>query len=390
MINAVTAVSDAIEKPAFRPTRRIRKVAGIVEVATATTIMETGKVDHAGLGVNVDPIIPPNATSTNEPVAEISWQNTRMIKFRNCIPDAGHTLIAHFYTIGDGNSVCICSSQCPYNAHTMIFDLHTHTTASDGAMTPTELILFAEEQNVGCLAITDHDTLGAYDQLDSATSQGLKLVVGLELSTTWQGHGIHIIGLNVDPHNAALKCGIRSQQDARLSRASTIATRLQKTGIDDPLPAVKRIAGDSVIGRPHFARHLVDIGHSKDISAAFRKYLGNGKIGDVKQCWQAMPEVVDWIRTAGGTPVLAHPAKYRMTWTKLRALIEDFADAGGQAIEVVSGSQEPNITKKLAILSHEFELAASCGSDFHQLSSWSAPGKFPPLPDSVTKVWDLW
>ena len=272
----------------------------------------------------------------------------------------------------------------------MIFDLHTHTTASDGALTPVELIQFAEEQNVACLAITDHDTLDAYQRLDLTTSHALKLVVGLELSTNWQGHGIHIIGLNVDRNNETLAAGIRSQQEARLSRAITIAKRLQKTGIDNPLPAVRKIAGDSVIGRPHFARHLVEIGHAKDISAAFRKYLGNGKIGDVKQCWETLPAVVSWIRAAGGTPVLAHPAKYGMTWTKLRALIQDFADAGGQAIEVVCGSQESTITKKLARLSNEFELAASCGSDFHQVSSWSVPGKFQPLPDSVTKVWDLW
>ena len=272
----------------------------------------------------------------------------------------------------------------------VIFDLHTHTTASDGALTPAELIQFAAGQNVDCLAITDHDTLHGYEQLDFQKIAGLKLVVGLELSTSWQGHGIHIIGLNVDRSNATLKNGITSQQDARKSRAATIAMRLQKTGIDDPLPAVLKIAGKSIIGRPHFAQHLVDIGHAKDISSAFRKTLGNGKMGDVKQCWEALPEIVAWIRAAGGTAVLAHPAKYGMTWTKLGALIEDFAGAGGQAIEVVSGSQEQKITKKLARLSNEFELAASCGSDFHQASSWSAPGKFPPLPDSVTKVWDLW
>jgi predicted metal-dependent phosphoesterase TrpH len=280
--------------------------------------------------------------------------------------------------------------QTLYNVRTMIFDLHTHTDASDGALSPNELVLLARERQVDCLAITDHDTLGAYEQLDPGVRQSIKLVVGIELSTVWQGHNIHIIGLNVDPDNLTLKEGINAQQGARVSRASQIAQRLVKTGIDDPLPAVRKIAGESVIGRPHFAQHLVDIGHVKNLNAAFRKYLGNGKIGDVKQCWAALPEVVSWIRAAGGTPVLAHPVKYGMTWTKLRALLDDFRDSGGQAIEVVCGSQELSVTRKLADLASIYEFAASCGSDFHQASNWSSPGKFPPLPDSVTKVWDLW
>jgi predicted metal-dependent phosphoesterase TrpH len=272
----------------------------------------------------------------------------------------------------------------------VIYDLHTHTTASDGALTPTDLIRLAGEHQVDCLAITDHDTLGAFEQTNPASSHGLTLIVGIELSTVWNGHGIHVIGLNVDRNNSILIEGISKQQGARISRAKTIAHRLMKTGIDDPLPAVLKIAGNSMIGRPHFARHLVDIGLVKDASTAFRKYLGSGKIGDVKQCWESLPDIVAWISAAGGSPVLAHPAKYGMTWTKLRALIEDFKEAGGQAMEVVCGSQELPVTRRLADLSNEFELAASCGSDFHQVSSWSAPGQFPKLPDSVAKVWETW
>jgi predicted metal-dependent phosphoesterase TrpH len=272
----------------------------------------------------------------------------------------------------------------------MIFDLHTHTDASDGALSPPELVHLAQERQVGCLAITDHDTLGAYERLDPGEFQAMQIIVGIELSTAWQRHNIHIIGLNIDPKNPTLLQGIKAQQEARVLRASQIARRLVNTGIDDPLPAVRKIAGTGMIGRPHFAQHLVDIGHVKNLNAAFRKYLGNGKIGDVKQCWAELPNVVSWIRAAGGTPVLAHPTKYGMTWTKLRALLDDFKDSGGQAIEVVCGSQETSVTKKLADLANDFKFAASCGSDFHQASSWSSPGKFQPLPDSVTKVWDLW
>lgn len=272
----------------------------------------------------------------------------------------------------------------------MIYDLHTHTTASDGALTPTELVALAGAQQVDCLAITDHDTVNGFAEIGANDLQGVRLIVGIELSTSWQGHGIHIIGLNIDPLNPVLAQGIDEQQNARQSRAAMIAQRLAKTGIENPLAAVQKIAGDSMIGRPHFARHLVEIGHVKDIQTAFRKYLGNGKIGDVKQCWAALPDVVSWITAAGGTPVLAHPTKYGMTWTKMRALVDDFADCGGQAIEVVCGSQEQVTTRKLAIIANDFNLAASCGSDFHQASAWSAPGKFQPLPDSVRKVWDTW
>lgn len=279
---------------------------------------------------------------------------------------------------------------CPYNAGDVIFDLHTHTTASDGTLLPAELVKLAVEQNVDCLAITDHDTLSAFETLDLTNGHGPKLFVGIELSTVWQGHSIHIIGLNVDRDDQTLLDGVKAQQAARLTRATTIARRLMKTGIDDPLPAVLGLAGSSAIGRPHFAQHLVNIGTVKDLRTAFRKYLGAGKPGDVKQCWASLPDVIAWITAAGGTPVLAHPAKYGMTWTKLRALIADFKESDGQAIEVVCGSQESNVTRKLADFSNEFDLSASCGSDFHEPSSWSAPGRFSPLPQSVKKVWDTW
>jgi len=277
-----------------------------------------------------------------------------------------------------------------YNTGDVIFDLHTHTTASDGALQPAGLIQLAAEHNVDCLAITDHDTLSAFETLDPTSSSGPKLLVGIEMSTVWRGHSVHIIGLNVDRHNRTLLDGLVAQQAARLGRATTIASRLTNIGIDDPLPAVLSIAGSSTIGRPHFARHLVNIGTVKDTRTAFRKYLGAGKPGDVKQCWASLPEVISWIAAAGGTPVLAHPTKYGMTWTKLRALIEEFRMVGGLCVEVVCGSQEMLVTKKLADLTNEFELTASCGSDFHQLSSWSAPGRFQPLPSSVTRVWDTW
>jgi predicted metal-dependent phosphoesterase TrpH len=278
----------------------------------------------------------------------------------------------------------------PYNAGDVIFDLHSHSDASDGALHPDALLRHATECGVGALAITDHDTLAAYDRVD-VDACAVQLIPGIELSTTWRKHGIHVVGLNVDPACAALKRGVEQQQGARARRARLIARRLLSKGLPDMLDDVLRIAGGRPAGRPHFAAHLVRTGMVKDTRAAFRKYLGPGKPGDVRHGWASLPEVVRWILEAGGTAVLAHPAKYRLTNTRLRALATEFRDAGGAAIEVVCGPQSPNTTNRLAQLSRDLGLAASCGSDFHDNGNrWSRPGGFPPLPDDLTPVWTTW
>ncbi len=271
----------------------------------------------------------------------------------------------------------------------MIVDLHTHTNASDGSLTPTELLDHARQLGVDVLSITDHDTLGAYERLPE--NPGLQLITGVELSTTWAGRGVHIVGLNVDRHSPALLAGIQQQKEARLERAGIIAHRLTRIGIPSPLAAVAAMAGDAGIGRPHFAQHLVDIGVVKDLRAAFKKYLGAGKPGDVKDGWASLEDVTGWIVAAGGIAVLAHPVKYKMTTSKLRLMLDDFVAAGGRGIEVISGSQQPDVTLRMLALADEFELAASCGSDFHSPdAAWSQPGRFAPLPAQVPKVWEQW
>ncbi len=278
----------------------------------------------------------------------------------------------------------------PYNARDVIFDLHSHSNASDGALHPDALLRHAAECGVDALAITDHDTLAAYDRVDTNAST-VRLIPGIEFSTTWQKHGVHVVGLNVDPACAALRRGIERQQRSRNERARLIAKRLKVQGLPDMLDDVLRIAGGEPAGRPHFAAHLVSAGIVKDTRAAFRKFLGAGKPGDVRHGWASLREVVCWILQAGGTAVLAHPAKYRLTNTRLRALATEFRDAGGAAIEVVCGPQSPNTTKRLAQLSRDLGLVASCGSDFHDDGNrWSRPGGFPPLPDDLTPVWTTW
>jgi 3',5'-nucleoside bisphosphate phosphatase len=273
----------------------------------------------------------------------------------------------------------------------VIRDLHTHTNVSDGSLSPIDLLRLAETHDVDFLSITDHDTVKAYEGLQELNDTSVELIPGIELSTTWQSNGIHVVGLNIDPANPELSSGVDRQQQARVERARKISDRLTRLGIDNPYEAVKSLAGEAGIGRPHFAQHLVNIGKVSDLQAAFRKYLGAGKMGDVRQGWASMPDVVEWIVAAGGVAVLAHPAKYKFTNTKLRVLLEDFKDFGGRAVEVVSGHQEPSLTKRLGEMAAEFGLLASTGSDFHHpVNKWSRPGGFSALPDQLETVWDAW
>lgn len=273
----------------------------------------------------------------------------------------------------------------------MIYDLHTHTTASDGLLSPEALADLALSHGVAVLSITDHDTVAGCERLGTSALSGLTLVPGIELSTSWRGRGIHVVGLRIDPANATLTTGIAAQQRARRARAEKIAHRVDRKGAGRLLEAAARHAGDAPIGRPHFARALVDAGIVKDTKTAFHRHLGAGKAGDVSTGWATLDQIIGWIHAAGGDAVLAHPAKYRLTTTKLRELAADFVAAGGDAIEVCSGSQAPSVTATISAVAGETGLAASAGSDFHgPVSSWSAPGRYSPLPAGLPMVWDRW
>ena len=273
----------------------------------------------------------------------------------------------------------------------MKIDLHCHTTASDGQLSPAQLLERAQEQGIDLLAITDHDTIQGYLAIkDQVPNKGISLVSGVEFSATWGGASIHIVGLDVDIDSLSLQRALARQQNARVLRAKRIAERLEARGCIGAYAGAKRIAGDAQIGRPHFAQFLIEENVVATHAQAFDKYLGTGKLGDVKAQWPTVTEVVEWIRAADGVAVLAHPGKYRMTNTKLRRLIETFKLAGGQAIEVVSGMQNPDKTQYFARLCDEFELLASMGSDFHgPPSQWSDIGKMSPLPKRSQTVIDL-
>jgi len=272
----------------------------------------------------------------------------------------------------------------------MIADLHCHTTASDGALTPRELLQRAAAAGVDLLAITDHDTVDAYAELEDAGAPGPRIVPGIEFSSQWSGHSIHVVGLGIDLDSPILEVAVRRQQSARAQRAVAIGERLERIGFDDTLAGARRIAGDTPLGRPHFARHLVESGRVKSISAAFRKYLGPGKPGDVKHYWPSVETIVSWIREAGGVAVLAHPGKYGMTNTKIGLLADDFRASGGQAMEVLCGQQSADVTRKLARICNQRNLHASCGSDFHAPErAWCDLGRCGELPDDCRPVWEL-
>ena len=272
-----------------------------------------------------------------------------------------------------------------------LYDLHSHSYCSDGQLSPEQLVNLAIEQGVGVLALTDHDTVSGIAEAMQAAQGKIDIIPGIEFSSQWQGRNIHIVGLQIDVTSPILQDAVDQQCEARNSRAELIAERLQKEGITNALEGAKRYAGGESLGRPHFARYLIEAGYVVDFAQAFKQYLGAGKIGDVKQQWPSVEAVVAWIHAAGGIAVLAHPDKYKLTRKKLYSLLEVFANSGGRAMEVVSGQQTPETTQKLQRVSQDFSLLASCGSDFHSAeNAWQLPGKMSPLPKACKPVWDEW
>lgn len=272
------------------------------------------------------------------------------------------------------------------------FDLHCHSTASDGVLSPSEVVLRASERGVTHLALTDHDTLsGLAEANESAQSLGVTMISGLELSTVWNGKNIHVVGLGVDVNQKQLLHHCEQQHRKRRERAETIATILTQLGVPNALAGAEALAGNGSIGRPHFARHMVDSGFIASEQKAFKKYLGTGKAADVPSNWPSIAEAVEWVNDAGGVAVLAHPLKYKMTRTKLCRLLGEFVEAGGQAMEVLSGGhQTASETRDLLRIASQFGVRSSLGSDFHTPEApWNDLGCCADLPPDANPVWEL-
>nr|WP_064559179.1 RNase AM [Buttiauxella brennerae] len=275
----------------------------------------------------------------------------------------------------------------------VIYDLHSHTTASDGLLTPEALVQRAVEMRVGILAITDHDTVAGIAAAREAVSRlqlPLRLISGVEISTLWENHEIHIVGLGVDEHHPALAEFLAQQSERRVQRAVLIAERLEKAHIPGALEGAMRHANGGEVTRGHFARFLMECGKANTMADVFKKYLAKGKTGYVPPQWCTIEQAIDVIHHSGGQAVLAHPGRYDLTAKWLKRLLAHFAESGGDAMEVAQCQQAPNERTQLASYAQQYNLLASQGSDFHMPCAWIELGRKLWLPGGVEPVWQNW
>ena len=269
------------------------------------------------------------------------------------------------------------------------FDLHTHSTASDGSLAPAELVHRAADCGIGVLALTDHDEVaGLPEAAAAAASVEIGFVPGIELSVSWGHQTVHIVGLGIDAETPSLQDGINRLQAFRQWRAEEIARRLAKKGINGALAGAQRYAKGAILSRTHFAHFLVEQGQARDLRQVFKRFLVRNKPGYVPGEWASLEEALGWIRDAGGVAVIAHPARYTLSATRLRQLLGEFMEAGGVALEVVSGSHSRDDILSMANLSRRFKLAASIGSDYHGPENpYLDLGRLPSLPAECQPIW---
>ncbi len=272
-----------------------------------------------------------------------------------------------------------------------MIDLHCHSNFSDGALSPEELIKRAQMQELRCLSLTDHDTVAGYSALNqAAVNTNIKIINGIELSTRWKKYDIHILGYQIS-HTPYLDELIQKQNQSRIERAKVIGNLLLSVGIDDAYNKACELAGHQRIGRPHYARLLINEGKARDMKSAFTQFLGRGKRAYVPTPWISVEEAVKGIMTSGGEAVIAHPHKYGLTRSKLHELIKDFKDAGGIGMEVVSGEMTVTQIQEMAAMSIRFNLLASSGSDFHgDTISRINLGRQSQLPVNCNPIWYNW
>lgn len=272
-------------------------------------------------------------------------------------------------------------------------DLHAHSTVSDGMLPPREVVARAAGRGCRLFALTDHDDVrGLADAADEAGRLGMDFLPGVEISVSWRKHTIHIVGLGIDPANATLLTGLAGVRAGRDERAVRMAEALAAVGIPGMLEGARKFADNpEMIGRAHFARHLIERGIAKDMKAVFKRFLAKGKPGYVPHEWATLADAVGWIRAAGGVAVIAHPGRYEFGKQTMTALIDDFKAAGGEAIEVVSGSHHPSDYERFARIAEIHGLMASAGTDYHATGEGARePGMLPDLPPGPVPVWSRW
>lgn len=273
------------------------------------------------------------------------------------------------------------------------YDLHCHSTASDGLLAPAEVVRRAAKNGVEILALTDHDELcGLGEARAQAATLDLRFIDGVEVSVTWGGNTIHVVGLNIDPGNRQLQQGLHAIRQGRAERAKKMAQDLARVGIPGSLEgAYAYVENPNLIGRTHFARFLAEKRYVSDVKSAFQHYLVSGKPGYVPHQWATLEEALRYIKAGGGIPVVAHPGRYKLTRTEMRKFLGDFKDGGGAGIEVITSSHTPEQFLEYAILAKEFGFLASRGSDFHGPGESRVDlGKLPDLAADLKPVWHDW
>ena len=275
---------------------------------------------------------------------------------------------------------------------TLRYDLHCHSTYSDGLLEPAEVVRRAGVRGVDVLALTDHDeTSGLAEARSAARDAGVRLIDGAELSVSWRDITLHVVALGIDPDCVDLCEGLETIRHGRAHRAQRMGEELAQAGIAGAyVGAMKFVTHERLISRTHFARYLVDAGHARDTREVFRRFLVRGKPGYVEHQWAMLAQAIGWIHAAGGQAVLAHPGRYNVVG-KIRELLAEFRDTGGDAIEVLSSSHTPAQYTEFARYARVFGMLASSGSDFHGPGeSWADLGDMPRLPAGVTPVWKDW
>jgi len=271
-------------------------------------------------------------------------------------------------------------------------DLHCHSNVSDGALPPAEVARRAARSGVAVWALTDHDQLGGLEEARAAAlAEGMRFVDGVEISVTWRGSTVHIVGLRIDPANDALVAGLERVRGGRIERARQMARELAEAGIQGAFEGAMRHAENpAMIARTHFARFLAEAGVVADLREAFRRFLVPGKPGYVPHQWAALVDAVRWIRAAGGQAVLAHPGRYGLSASAMDALLAEFRAAGGEALEVVTGSHSDAQMRHFGAIATQLQFAESRGSDFHGAEEGAEFGSLPALDPALRPVWRDW
>lgn len=271
-------------------------------------------------------------------------------------------------------------------------DLHCHSNVSDGVLAPAEVVARAAANGVHALALTDHDDVSGIPAAQAAAdAAGLTLIPGVEISVSWGGQTVHVVGLRIDPAHPELAAGLHDIRLGRIARAQRMAADLAQSGIHGAYEgAFDYAVNKQMVGRTHFARWLVAQGHASDMRGAFRRYLTRGNPGYVEHEWTSLENAVGWIRASGGMAVIAHPGRYAFNARELQLLLDAFRALGGEGIEVITGSHHPSEYGKFADLARAFSLKASRGADFHAPGEGIDIGRLPALPHYCQPVWQGW